>query len=364
MKTAIFLSAFSTMFLAHALSAPSQEDDLLERKATVKEDAKVQGEHPVAAPYPPSPAITGVEWAPASSIVRQARGGDNWPITWADDDNLYTAYGDGKGFEPSIDVKLSMGLCRISGSPEDFQAVNLRSPSFETVGDGARGKKASGILMVDGVLYLWARNAGNSQLAWSTDHGATWTWSDWTFAESFGAPTFLNFGRNYAGARDTFVYVYSQDNDSAYKPSDHMVLARVPADHIRQRAAYEFFAGLDANGQPAWTADISKRSGVFTHPGRCYRSGISYNAALKRYLWCQIIPGPDTRFEGGFGIYDAPEPWGPWTTAFFTEAWDVGPGETSSIPTKWISNDGRTVHLVFSGDDHFSVRQATLATSN
>ena len=22
----------------------------------------------------------------------------------------------------------------------------------------------------------------------------------------------------------------------------------------------------------------------------------------------------DTRFQGGFGIYDAPEPWGPWTT--------------------------------------------------
>ena len=136
----------------------------------------------------------------------------------------------------------------------------------------------------------------------------------------FRCPTFLNFGRNYAGARDDFVYVYSHDNDSAYKPADRMVLARVPADRIRERAAYEFFAGLDDDGQPTWTADVSKRSGVFTHPGRCYRSGISYNAALKRYLWCQIIPGPDTRFEGGFGIYDAPEPWGPWTTVFFTEA--------------------------------------------
>lgn len=95
-------------------------------------------------------------------------------------------------------------------------------------------------------------------------------------------------------------------------------------------------------------------------PGGCYRSGISYNAVLKCYLWCQILPGPDTRFEGRFGIYDAPEPWGPWTTAFYTEHWDVGPGETSSIPTKWISEDGWTIHLVFSGDDHFSVRQARL----
>lgn len=51
---------------------------------------------------------------------------------------------------------------------------------------------------------------------------------------------------------------------------------------------------------------------VFTHPGNCYRSGVSYNAALKRYLWSQTLPaskdsrGP--RFQGGLGVYDAPEP--------------------------------------------------------
>ena len=52
------------------------------------------------APYPPSPVIRGVHWAPKASIIRQARGSDNWPLTWADDDDLYTAYGDGTGFEP------------------------------------------------------------------------------------------------------------------------------------------------------------------------------------------------------------------------------------------------------------------------
>jgi hypothetical protein len=99
---------------------------------------------------------------------------------------------------------------------------------------------------------------------------------------------------------------------------------------------------------------------VFVHAGHCYRSGISYNAGLRRYLWSQTLPGGDARFEGGFGIYDAPEPWGPWTTAYYTERWDVGPGETSSMPTKWMSADGATVHLVFSGDDAFSVRRATI----
>jgi hypothetical protein len=48
---------------------------------------------------------------------------------------------------------------------------------------------------------------------------------------------------------------------------------------------------------------------------------------------------------------------------FFTGKWDVGPGETASIPTKWIGDDGQTIHLVFSGDDHFSVRQARLTVA-
>jgi Domain of unknown function (DUF4185) len=212
------------------------------------------------------------------------------------------------------------------------------------------------MLMVGGTLYMWTRYAGNSRLAWSSDGGATWQWADWRFTTSFGCPTFLNFGRDYAGARDDFVYVYSHDHDSAYQAADRMVLARVPKDRVRDRAAYEFFTG------DGWTNDIARRGAVFTHVGRCYRSNVTYNAGLKRYLWCQTLPGSDARFKGGFGIYDAPEPWGPWTTAYFTEDWDVGPGESSSFPTKWMSADGRTLHLVYSGEDCFSVRRATLTT--
>jgi CubicO group peptidase (beta-lactamase class C family) len=314
-------------------------------------------------PYPPSPVIKDVKWAPAESIVRKARGGDNWPLTWADDGHLYTAYGDGNGFEPAIPEKLSLGFARVEGGPADFTGVNIRSASGEHRGNGQDGRKASGMLMVDGVLYMWTRNAGNPRLAWSKDHGRAWEWSDWTFTTSFGCPTFLNFGRNYAGARDDHVYVYSHDNGNAYLPADHMVLARVPRDRIKDRDAYEFFMSRDATNSAVWTSDITRRGAVFTHEGKCYRSGVSYNASLKRYLWCQILPGDAPRFRGGFGIYDAPEPWGPWSTAYFTEAWDVGPGETSCFPTKWMSADGKTLHLVFSGDDSFSVRRAVLETS-
>jgi CubicO group peptidase (beta-lactamase class C family) len=313
-----------------------------------------------APPYRPSPVIADLVWAPPDTIRRAAAGSDNWPLTWGNDDAMYGAYGDGQGFEPHVPKKLSMGFARITGGPHTFTGVNIRSTSGETVGDGAKGKKGSGLLMVDGVLYLWARNAGNSQLAWSGDRGATWTWSDWKFTSGFGAPTFLNFGRNYAGAPDRFVYIYSHDSDSAYTAADRMVLARVPSSAIRQREAYEFFKGLDGKQQPIWSKAIEERAAVFTNPGRCYRSGITYNAGLRRYLWSQTHPGTDARFEGGFAVYDAPAPWGPWTTVFHTDKWDVGPGDTSSFPTRWMSADGTEVHLVFSGDDAFSVRKATI----
>ncbi len=67
---------------------------------------------------------------------------------------------------------------------------------------------------------------------------SSWTWSDWNFDNGVGCPTFLNFGRNYADARDEFVYVYSQDHDSAYKPAHRMVLARVAKTRVREQEAF------------------------------------------------------------------------------------------------------------------------------
>ncbi|MDP6442802.1 MAG: serine hydrolase [Pirellulaceae bacterium] len=325
------------------------------KKPTEKSESSAASE----APYPPSPIVSGVAWDPVDKITRGAKGSDNWPITWAADDLLYTAYGDGRGFRPFVEKKLSMGLCTIAGGPDKWRGDNLRAPTAEQTGGGASGPKVSGMLAVNDVLYMLVRNTKNSQLAWSTDRGRTWTWSRWKFTKSFGYPTFLNFGKNYAGARDNFVYIYSPDSDSAYRRADRMVLARVPRDRIRDQRAYEFFVRLESDG-PRWARDIDQRGAVFTHQDSCYRSSVSYNAALRRYLWCQTGAGGDTRFRGGLAIYDAPEPWGPWTTVYHTSRWDVGPGETSCLPTKWMSDDGRTVHLVFSGDDAFSVRKATL----
>lgn len=323
-----------------------------------------------APPYPPSPVIAGINWAPVESIVRQARDGDNWPVTWADDDAIYTTWGDGTGFPPKVKEKLSLGIARVTGRPDAFEGFNVRSTA-EQHGQGRAGKKGWGILCVDGVLLLWLghadQNGGQAQLAWSRDHAATWTFADWKF-EEFGLLGFVNFGRNYEGARDNFVYAYSHDDPRADTPADRFILLRAPKEECTARASWKFFSGFDSSGQAQWTKDIQERKAVFENPGACLRSAMTWCAPLKRFLWWQQIPQRpgatkdrgDTRFEGGFAIYDAPEPWGPWTTAFYTRKWDAGPGEHADFPAKWMSHDGKTLHLVFSGDDSFSVRRANV----
>ncbi len=328
-------------------------------------------------PVPRSAVIKRVVWD--LEVVREVLGpkgkrgnrdgSDNFPITWAADGNLYTAYGDGYGFEPELPMKLGMGFAKVLDGPEGFKGVNIRSDG-ENRGHGRSGKKGSGMLSVGGVLYMWVFHAdeqgGQAQLAHSVDGAKTWTFAPWKFAE-FGLCAFINFGQDYAGARDGYVYTVTHDAPMADGPADRFVLMRVPKDRILDRDAYEFFVRADDQNKPTWSPSIHSRGAVFEHEDACLRSGISYNADLKRYLWWQHIPNEpghkdrgDTRFQGGFGIYDAPEPWGPWTTAFFTREWDVGPGERGEFPPKWMGDDGKTMYLVFSGDDNFCVRKATL----
>jgi hypothetical protein len=307
-------------------------------------------------PYPPSDVIKRVRFDDERAIIRKAIDSDNWPMTWGDDDAIYTSYGDGSGFEPFVEKKLSMGLARVEGTPPDFRGINLRAETAERTGNGANGPKASGMLMVDGVLYMWVRNTGNATLAWSADHGKTWDWG-FKFEESFGCPTFLNFGRNYQGAPDSYVYTYSQDGPSAYGPRDSAVLARVPKDKIRDKQAYEFFVRRAPDGQAVWSAKISERGPVFEAPGRTERLDTAYNRALGRYL---LTVGYG--HGKGWGLFESPTPWGPWRTAFSTNDWGLGETHGYRLPTKWMSADGREMWLVFSGikpNDAFCTRRMT-----
>ena len=121
--------------------------------------------------YPPSATIKNLIIHPERTSIGN---GDNWPITWAGDGHHYTVYCDGEGFGGGSG-KGSMSLARIIGEPPDFSGENLTSPTGHKEGGGPEGRKASGLLMVEGVLYMWVRNLKSdgtgASLSWSDDRG-------------------------------------------------------------------------------------------------------------------------------------------------------------------------------------------------
>jgi hypothetical protein len=321
-------------------------------------------------PYPPSPVIARVEFD-FSTHVRLAPGSDNWPVTWADDDNLYAAWGDGGGFGGSNSQgRVLLGVARVTGDPPRYAGKNVWG-GFQPEHPAQFGGKSYGILSVSGVLYLWVAPQPNPhldhcQIAFSKDHGASWQFADWkfAFADHLSVPTFLNFGRNYAGARDAYVYSYfihpAWGPGKATKTTSHTFdvhqpgrihLSRVPKDAILDRDRYEFFAGSSPSGETRWTRDLTRKHPVFEDPnGVGWNVSVVFNPGLKRYL---LITEHTETHAGKFGLFDAPEPWGPWTTVAYDEAWGHGHVEVSTFywnfSPKWLSADGSRFTLIFTG---------------
>ncbi len=119
---------------------------------------------------------------------------------------------------------------------------------------------------------------------------------------------------------------------------------------------------------PVWIAP-GRRAGrvtsgddvpVFENPGSVgWGVRVEYNPGLRRYLLATF-----TKWDGSWGLYDAPEPWGQWTTVATYDRWiDATPKFGFTFPPKWMSADGKTMWMVFSGTkayDSFNAVKGTL----
>jgi len=335
----------------------------------------------------PSPVIVGVTWD-FDHRVRRAHGSDLWPVTWGADGDIYTGWGDGGGFEGDSDTRgrVSLGFAGISGMPPDVTGRNIWGDHQHGFAQhqATFGGKPVSMLCVDGVLYAFITSWGafpgrpnpnppESRLAWSADGGANWTQSNWKLTQSAGnfyGGTFINFGRDYAGAPDSFVYVCG-----AITGRRGAVLARVGKDRIREIGAYEFFAGPGADGKPTWKGEPASARPVFVDPDRPPSEvlfSVVYDAPLHRYLATWSHDGT----VGSLWLLDAPQLWGPWTVAATYDNWGhFGRREALlwSIPTKWISADGKTLWCIFSAGrlrpddsllDSFNLVRASLKLNN
>ncbi|MES2697046.1 MAG: DUF4185 domain-containing protein [Verrucomicrobiota bacterium] len=325
--------------------------------------------------YPPSPVIARVVFDDATART-EAPGSDIWPITWGSDDHLYTPWGDGGGFGGTNSKgRVSFGFARVVGGKRDYKGENIAG------GVGAAHPapftgKSEGVLAVGDTLYLWRDGDGSSpgyfkfaELWRSDDRGATWRECGVRFSRSGGdfpegdagvfAPAFCQFGKAYAGARDDFIYMYVPDSiDPSHwnvRLPGRINLLRVPRAKIESKADYEWFAGTGAgpDGKPRWTKRTAERAPTWQDATQgTHRIAVSYNPGLKRYLLTTITIDR----SGWMSVYDAPEPWGPWThvqTEHNPERW----GKLTIIFTfvnKWLSADGREFTIVHTKDDRWA----------
>ncbi|MBI5525908.1 MAG: DUF4185 domain-containing protein [Deltaproteobacteria bacterium] len=314
-----------------------------------------------AQPYPPSTVIKEVQWD-VDSHVSQAPGSDNWPVTWADDDHQYAAWGDGGGFGgDDANGRVSLGVARIEGSADGYQGRNVWG-GVDALAPARFDGKSYGILGTGQYLLMWVNPGSGAdgyveqRLYSSADHALTWQGVDWAFARDDGLVnlTFAQFGRAYAGARDGYLYIYAvnvmDDSDLVVQQPGQIMLLRVVAEKVLERQVYEFFAGRNGNDQPRWSSEISERRPVFEDgEGVGWNVSVSYNAGLKRYL----LATEHTRsFEGRLGLFDAPQPWGPWTTVAYRDDFlGLGPAFFWNFSNKWLSADGKEFTMIFTGID-------------
>ena len=327
--------------------------------------------------YPLSPVILGATFHDKTERTL-APGSDIWPMTWAVDGHLYTAFGDGGGFGgTNQDGRVLFGVARVEGGKDDYRGINIAGGK-DAPNPAPFGGKSEGMLAIGKTLYVWRDGDASSpgyfkfvELWRSDDSGAKWRFTGVRFSKSGGdypagdegffAPAFCQFGKAYAGARDNYVYIYAPDS---IDPSHWNVripgrtnLIRVPRDRLEAKEAYEFFAGTGADSKPRWMKSPAERKPAWQDPvNGTHRIAVSYNPVLKRYLLTTIHR---VRDEGWMAIYDAPEPWGPWTLAHCErnpERWGSkvrGPIIYTFV-NKWLSRDGRRFVIVHTKNDSWT----------
>jgi hypothetical protein len=345
------------------------------------------------APYPRSRLITAVTWDFSGvERSRKAHGSDLWPCTWARDGNEYCAWGDGGGFDGDDDNvgRVSLGFARVSGIPlgdgsSGFVGKNVWGAPPYAENPATFGGKIVSMVSVDGIIYaigaLWTeantadpvRKGSEGSLVtlvWSRDLGKSWQIAPWSSPKLMG--TFLNFGRDNAGAIDSYVYIYYRREEDTTR----LHLRRVAKDQLENDPATagitQYFAGVDRAGRAVWTSSESESQAIFHDQNNVDYPDVIYVATLNRYLMTvgHYRSGDFSDASiGQFGIFDAPHPWGPWSTVAYYDDWgNYGPDIAGDflgvhIPLKWVGPKGTTLWFVFSGLhewDSFNLIKASL----
>jgi hypothetical protein len=323
-------------------------------------------------PYPRSKLIRGIRWL-SEPLRYPGSNGDTWSCTWADDGHIYTTADDCTGIDNSNNSNLA--LFRVEGAPPQHKIAlvnQMAEYGSYCYHDGSDSWKANGLICVDGVLYMAvSQHSGaeeygdlvqrtyDASIIKSVDHGRTWSCkrrAPMFPSPRFSTPFFVQYGKNYEGALDGFVYAVA---GASWNNGNYLTLGRVPREKLGALDAndWEMFDGLSSAGEPCWkpyhAGVIRFEKAVFKFRGYTSMTGMHYVPALERFLlpeWAYVdLDGPQPFTRTFLHLYEAPKPWGPWSLVHveedFGRAW-----YNPSLPAKWFESDGRRIWMVCGGD--------------
>ena len=334
------------------------------------------------------------------TTLRMGGVGDNWHMTWADDDRQYVSLCDGCGFSGMPSNEYNSRAYAMNGDPPEvtFEYLPGYPDLINTWGTPDSSRYYNfGILALHGRIYQFLSTPNHpfhepeprfvgAKLIYSPDNGKSWLnqdgsapvrWERWEqrsrdnmifFCEpddAFSLLTVLQMGRNYSHNRDGFVYLYSP-NGNTEGTMNQLVMCRVPKDRILDRSSYEFFADRKSDGSARWVKDIDERAVVYTFPAGwvntkvhpyAWHPSVAYNAPLGLYMMMNWGTGcgPDGMWFGKpsyLGFWIASEPEGPWTQIHEETEWTPAGDRNArayqpQIAPKWIANDGKSFWLVW-----------------
>lgn len=237
------------------------------------------------------------------------------------------------------------------------------------VGDG------EGFGWFDGSQLIWRPKGKQSWKRWNgtdANDGDKWMLNTggnqlFFFEEpdlAFSFITIAQFGQDYSKNNDGYVYLYSPSG----KYKAHLLnMARVKKEHILDRNKWEYFVSINDEGNSEWAmGEIEKRGVVHTFPEGwgfySWSPSVIWNDKLGLFIMaCAGTQKPGTgevlesymHYEtAGLIMLWAENPWGPWNQFYCDESWNAGDPENRTylpqISPKWISDDGRSMYLIFS----------------
>ncbi len=345
--------------------------------------------------YPKSKLIKSVEL----DRNRYHKGdGDMWPLTWADDDNLYGGAGDNLGSPMNFwrieRDRSPLHLFLVDNLPVD-PAVYCAVPEACPKGNGI---KPAGLLFMDGTMYFAVEcmnygdnpefNRQHNLYGWiitTTDYGKTWnreaTPTDF-FTGRLCSCHFLQYGKANVDALDEYVYAYfpgvGDDGNSYWENGDYILLGRVPRERLLDRSAWEFCTNVDADNNPSWSSDDAEATAIFRYPLMTGEDHVSYNPGIERYILGNYGfyddttgkprpyhhgPLPDSVEPSQLTLFEAPEPWGPWSLFYRDDRWGTYGDYQPNFPDKYMREDGLEMCMVSAGtfdDYNFTVQKMRL----